>query len=301
MKLTLERTIDAQNSGRKAVDYLAEGSGLPKQRIKDAMTKGAVWLRRGRNRKRLRKATEVLKKDDQLVLFYDAELLSRTADAPICLHDARAYSVWFKPAGILSQGNDYGDHLSLLRIAEQQLEPKRAAFPVHRLDRETAGLVLIAHKAGIAAQLSALFRDNQVDKIYRTRVLGYTPDAGSVDARLDGKRAHTRYRRLAFDAVANMSELEVQIDTGRTHQIRRHLAGIDHPVIGDPRYGQGNKHPAGLQLWALGLSFTCPLSRQKASFELSEAFLQQHGQYIELAGLRPGSDACQIEETKKPA
>lgn len=302
-KLHLELSVDQQHNGRKASDFLAEASGLSKQRIKDAMTKGAVWLRRGRNRKRLRKVTESLKSGDSLMLFYDADLLSRVAEPPVCLHDARGYSVWFKPAGILSQGNDYGDHLSLLRLAEQTLEPKRAAFPVHRLDRETAGLVLVAHKAGVAAQLSALFRDNQVDKTYLVRVLGNTQESGSIEARLDGKNARTHYRRVDYGPQSDISELEVKIDTGRTHQIRRHLDGIGHPVIGDPRYGKGNKHHAGLQLWAIALTFTCPLRRQNASFELSPEFLTANAHYLPLTSLSDWNDGDKSisDPRKKPA
>jgi tRNA pseudouridine32 synthase/23S rRNA pseudouridine746 synthase len=279
MKMELQQTIAATDAGRKVTDFLADASGLSRQRIKDAMAKGAVWLRRGRGRKRLRKATEVLKSGDRIELYYDAELLARTAPAPICLHDADAYSVWFKPAGVLSQGNDFGDHLSLLRLAEQVLEPRRTAFAVHRLDRETAGLMLIAHKAGLAAQLSALFRERKVEKRYRAWVLGELPHSGRIDARLDGKPALTRYQRLSWDADRRQSLAEIDIDTGRTHQIRRHLSGIGHPVIGDPRYGEGNKNTQGLQLFAVALAFECPLQRRRVSFELSDAFLSEHCRY----------------------
>lgn len=280
MQIKLDRQIDTTHGGRKATDFLAEESGLSRQRIKDAMSKGAVWLKRGRNRKRLRKATELLKAGDQIQLYYDADLLSRTADAPKCLHDAGAYSVWFKPAGVLAQGNDFGDHLSLLRIAELTLEPKRATFPVHRLDRETAGLMLIAHKNGVAAKLSAMFQEREIRKCYQALVLGESPEAGTIDARLDGKAALTRYRRLSYFGGQKQSLLEVEIDTGRTHQIRRHLAEIGHPVIGDPRYGEGNKNQQGLQLFATTLAFTCPLKRQTVTFELSEQFLRDNCCYL---------------------
>lgn len=139
MKVEYRADIDSADAGRKVTDFLAEHTRLSRQRIKDAMGKGAVWLKRGRQRKRLRKATETLKRNDRIELHYDAELLARQPPEPICLQDTNGYSVWFKPAGLLSQGNDFGDHLSLLRLAEQRLEPRRAAFAVHRLDRETAG------------------------------------------------------------------------------------------------------------------------------------------------------------------
>ncbi|MBR9884983.1 MAG: RluA family pseudouridine synthase [Oceanospirillales bacterium] len=279
MQITLERQIAPSLANQKATDFLAGESGLSRQRIKDAMSKGAVWLKRGRNRKRLRKATEQLRSGDLIQLYYDDELLARTADTPVCLHDASGYSVWFKPAGVLAQGNDFGDHLSLLRIAELGLEPKRATFPVHRIDRETAGLMLIAHKQSVAAKLSAMFQEREITKRYRALVLGELPDTGTIDSRLDGKPALTRYRLMSYNADTNRSLAEVEIDTGRTHQIRRHLNGIGHPVIGDPRYGEGNKNSEGLQLFATTLAFTCPLRRQPVTFELSDAFLRIHCQY----------------------
>ncbi|MBV1790036.1 RluA family pseudouridine synthase [Marinobacterium sp. D7] len=279
MQITLDRQIDQTHAGTKATDLLAQESGLSRQRIKDAMSKGAVWLKRGRNRKRLRKATELLRAGDQIQLYYDADLLARNADTPKCLHDAGGYSVWFKPAGVLAQGNDFGDHLSLLRIAELSLEPKRATFPVHRLDRETAGLMLIAHKAGVAAKLSSMFQERQIDKRYRALVLGQLAESGSIDTRLDGKPALTRYRAIAYDQTHNQSLADIEIETGRTHQIRRHLSAIGHPVIGDPRYGEGNKNAEGLQLFATALAFTCPIRHQAVSFELSEAFLRENCRY----------------------
>lgn len=279
MKIELKQSIDTRQAGLKVTEFLAEHSGLSRQRIKDAMSKGAVWLKRGKGRKRLRKATEILKNGDQIELYYDADLLARRVSAPICLHDASAYSVWFKPAGLLSQGNDFGDHLSLLRLSEQLLEPRRTAFAVHRLDRETAGLMLVAHKANLAAKLSALFREHRITKRYRAWVLGQLPASGCIETPLDGKEAVTRYVSLAYDSAADQSLTEIEIDTGRTHQIRRHLASIAHPVIGDPRYGNGNKNSCGLQLFAITLSFQCPLQQRPVSFTLSDEFLLQHTTY----------------------
>lgn len=279
MKIELKQVIAASEAGLKATDFLAERSALSRQRIKDAMSKGAVWLRRGKGRKRLRKATEVLKQGDRIELYYDADLLARRAPTPICLHDANAYSVWFKPAGVLAQGNDFGDHLSLLRLSEQLLEPRRAAFAVHRLDRETAGLMLVAHKANLAARLSTLFREHRIEKHYRAWLLGQLPADGQIDTPLDGKAALTRFQRLAYDPELDQSLAHIEIDTGRTHQIRRHLAAIGHPVIGDPRYGTGNKNAQGLQLFAVSLAFQCPLRRQPVRFELSDPFLIQHSPY----------------------
>ncbi len=291
MKLHLDTRIAPNQANQKATDFIATETGLPKLRIKDAMAKGAVWLSRGRSRRRLRKATETLKGDDRIELFYDAELLARKPTAPLCLVDAGGYSVWFKPAGLVAQGNDYSDHLALTRIAEQTLTPPRPALLVHRIDRETAGLMLIAHKPGMAAALSALFSERKIEKRYRALVRGEVAASGRIDAALDGKPAITRFTRIGYDAGLDRSLVEVAIDTGRTHQIRRHFEQLGHPLIGDPRYGQGNKNADGLQLFATLLKFTCPIRRQPVSFELSEAFLREHSRYSGLDGATPGTEA----------
>lgn len=277
MKFQQTHQIDTTTAGQIACDFLAEASGLSKQKIKDAMTKGAIWLKRhNKPRRRLRRAKEVLQNRDRLELFYDETLLDRKADAPLCLLDANGYSVWFKPAGVVAQGNDWCDHLSIQRIAELTLEPKRSAFVVHRLDRETAGLMLLAHSQGMAANLSEQFQKRSVTKHYLCQALGETPAAGDIDQKLDGKPAQTLYKRLSFDASSNSSWVDVEILTGRTHQIRRHLDRIGHPVMGDPKYGNGNKNSLGLQLFAVKLAFTCPITRELKTFELSREFLMQH-------------------------
>ncbi|HSG03824.1 MAG TPA: RluA family pseudouridine synthase [Marinobacterium sp.] len=278
MKVQQNHLIDATNAGQIASDFLAEKSGLSKQKIKDAMTKGAIWLKRhNKPRRHLRRAKEVLQNRDRLEIFYDEALLSRKVEGALCLHDASGYSVWFKPAGAVAQGNDWCDHLSIQRIAEQTLEPKRTAFVVHRLDRETAGLMLLAHSKGVAANLSEQFQKRDVTKHYLCQVRGETPLSGEIDAKLDGKAAQTLYKRLSYDSASNTSWLNVEILSGRTHQIRRHLEQIAHPVMGDPKYGRGNKNSLGLQLFAVKLAFTCPVSRELKTFELSQEFLQQHG------------------------
>lgn len=277
MKIQKTLNIDDKSSGKLALDLLAESTGISKQKIKDAMTKGAVWLKRhNKPRKRCRRAKEVVQNRDRIELFYDEQLLTRKPSEPQCLVDSQGYTLWFKPEGIVAQGNDWCDHLSLQRIAEQTLTPTRTAFVVHRLDRETAGLMLLAHSKGMAANLSEQFQKRSITKEYLCQVLGETPLSGEIDKKLDGKPAQTRYKRQSYNSDTNTSWLEVEILTGRTHQIRRHLASIDHPVMGDPKYGQGNKNSDGLQLFAVKLVITCPFSHELKTFELSQSFLQEH-------------------------
>jgi len=252
-----------------ASELLAGLSGLSRIKVKDAMQKGAVLLRRPRAKAvRLRRARAVLQAGDEVTLSYDDELLARVPPTPDCRLDAGRYSVWFKPAGLMTQGTAFGDHCALLRLAELQLRP-RPVYPVHRLDREAAGLVLLAHDGAAAAVFSRLFAERAIAKGYRVEVRGRPEnEIGRIDLPLDGRPALTRYRLTAYDPALDSSALEVETATGRKHQIRRHLALVGVPVIGDPRYGRGNKDPGGLRLTAHRLAFQCPFSGRSMEFTI---------------------------------
>ncbi|HPI92821.1 MAG TPA: RluA family pseudouridine synthase [Deltaproteobacteria bacterium] len=263
-KLTF-RTTSAGYEPEEACSLLSRETGLSKVRIKDAMNKGAVWLRRrGRARERLRRATWELRRGDTVELFYDPGLLAVEPPEALCVADSKHFSVWRKPAGLLTQGTDWGDHCSLMRQVETAFSPRRPALPVHRLDREVEGLVVVAHTSRAASELSRLFQKNEVRKTYRVEVRGeMEPRDGIVEEPLDGKPARTRYSVIGFDPGANVSILTVHIDTGRLHQIRRHLAFIGHPVMGDPRYGRGNRDGRPMRLLACGIAFTCPFTGER--------------------------------------
>ena len=268
MTPTQSWTAQSITPDETATDALARVSGLPKARIKDAMGKGAVWLKRGKDANRLRRSTATLRSGDSLTLYYNPDILALAPPPPLLVADERAYSVWDKPAGLLAQGSREGDHCSLLRIAEQQLN--REAFLVHRLDREASGLMLIAHTRKAAAALSALFARQQATpelrKIYRVEVKGEVPETGVWQSPLDDKSAETRFMREVFDADKQRSIVRVELITGRKHQIRRYFAEAGFPVLGDPVYGSSNKDARGLQLRAVELAFTCPLTLRPRAY-----------------------------------
>jgi len=239
----LELTLPVTLPGR-AVDLLAVASGLPKMRLKEAMGKGAVWLRRGGEKfQRLRRATTDVRAGDALRLFYDARILASPVPLPVCLVDYRSFSLWFKPAGLLAQGTDFGDFCSLLRLVELHFKQKRKVFPIHRLDREVSGLVLVAHTPKDAARLSRYFAERLVAKSYLAGVRGRIASGETLTLAgdLDGKPSLSRCLGLVYRSELNESLVLVKPETGRLHQIRRHLATYGTPIIGDYRYGSANQ------------------------------------------------------------
>ena len=177
----------------------------------------------------------------------------------------RDWGLWYKPQGLLSQGTEYGDHCSILRQVEKL---KNKAWLVHRLDREAHGLMLFAYSKNSAALFSNLWQKHEVRKFYKVEVLGLLKSSGEILENLDGKNAKTTYTVLSSNQFS--SKLLVEIHTGRLHQIRRHFEMIGHPVLGDPKYGVGNKNSEGLQLMAYQLIFRDPITQKEINFELPE-------------------------------
>jgi tRNA pseudouridine32 synthase/23S rRNA pseudouridine746 synthase len=268
-RIVLRETVRS-SEGETASGFLAAKSGLSRGKVKDAMNKGAVWIRKGKGGlRRLRRATAVLGKGDRVEFYYDEKLLSLTPPAAVCISDRKHYSVWSKPAGLMAQGTMYGDHCSLQRQAELFFGSAREVFLVHRLDREAEGLMLLAHTRPAAARLSELFQKNLIEKEYRAEVLGDPGKReGVIEFPLDGKASHTEFRVESYDPERNVSVVRVRIKTGRLHQIRRHFEMIGSPVMGDPKYGKGNKNREGMKLRAVALRFRCPFEGREVVFTL---------------------------------
>ena len=263
-----EISIEVESDDSKAPILLAAQSGLPVARIKRAMQCGAVWLTRHGQTTRLRRAGRTLRTGDRLDLYYDPAVLQQTVDDATLIDDVGQYSVWHKPYGMWSHGSRWADHSALTRFASQALS--RESLIVHRLDRATNGLMLIAHNKRAAAALSALFRERQIEKHYQAVVAGcLLADASiAIDAPLDGRAARTDVSVISIDERLQRSEVSVRIHTGRKHQVRRHLAHIGHPVVGDRLYGGAGEGDPDLQLTASRLAFQCPVRQAPADYRL---------------------------------
>jgi tRNA pseudouridine32 synthase/23S rRNA pseudouridine746 synthase len=271
-KLIIKRTI-RNKVEPTAADFLAFETGLSKGKVKDAMNKGAAWIgKETGSMQRLRKATTQLRTGGRIEFYYDENLLAIKPPQAKCIADRKQYSVWFKPAGLMAQGTMFGDHCSLLRQAEISIGNQREIFLVHRLDREAAGLMIFAHNKKTAAKLSELFQKNLIEKKYRIEVLGKLSEKsakGAITLPLEDKPAITEYEVEAYSPESNTSTVDVTIRTGRLHQIRRHFEMLGYPVMGDPKYGKGNKNKEGMKLVAYSLAFICPISKKEAIFTTS--------------------------------
>lgn len=231
-----------------------------------------MWLTRGGHTQRLRRAKRKLQPGDELHLYYDADILNDEPPVPELIADVGEYSVWNKPYGLRSQGSKWGDHCTVVRWAERHLRPERSAFTVHRLDRAANGLILVAHSKSMAAALSKVFQSRKVEKRYLALVNGtFTSEENPlrIVQPIDGKPAVSEVTRLEVSADGGHSLLEVRIETGRKHQIRRHLKDLGHPVVGDRLYGSGEDDGVNLQLQAFLLAFRCPVSEQKVEYRLT--------------------------------
>lgn len=269
----IESHVTIESPEGNAVDLLQQETGLSRQRIKAAMTQGAVWVTRGSNTQRLRRAKRALRAGDEVHLYYDAKILAEIPAEPTLVTDVGGYSVWNKPYGLRSQGSKWGDHCTVVRWVERHLRPERLAFIVHRLDRAANGLMLVAHSKKMAAALSALFRERKMEKRYLALVAGdfsSHPNPLRVEQAVDDKEAVSEFLFQELRDNGRQSLVDVRIETGRKHQVRRHLAGLGHPVIGDRLYGAGEEDGVDLQLTAYLLAFQCPVNDKPVEYILPD-------------------------------
>lgn len=292
IELLIETTVD----GQSPVQLLAKHCDLSLAEIKATMSKGAVWVKRRDSRVsaasnhhravRLRRAGSSLNCGDILLMNYNPEVLALESLTPSLIEDCGHFSVWNKPAGMLCQGSRWSDHTTLYRWVEIHLSPQRPSFLIHRLDRMTSGLTVLAHNKKVAAHLAAQFESRQTRKHYRVVVEGHCqlPLPYTIDAPLDGKPSVTTIQSVLSSSEENVdlnepssnrwpneailkqcscpyTVLELAIETGRKHQIRRHLSALGFPVVGDRLYGHASSKMSAaldLQLHAHQLSFLDP-------------------------------------------
>ena len=281
--------VGEDEAGQRIDNYLlARLKGVPKTHVYRIIRSGEVRI----NSKRAEASQRVAPGDR--IRVPPVRVAERDEDVPAphfrlpILHEDEAFLAIDKPSGIAVHGGS--------GIAHGVIESLRAMRPearflelVHRLDRETSGVLLVAKKRSALTALHELLRTRDMDKRYLVAVRGrFRNEMQRVRAALakrttasgerhvsvaeDGQEAETVFRRLGRGAEVSL--LEAELLTGRTHQIRVHLAHLKHPVLGDDKYGdfELNKRlrKEGLRrmfLHAASLAFTHPASGEKLRLE----------------------------------
>jgi 23S rRNA pseudouridine1911/1915/1917 synthase len=203
------------------------------------------------------------------VIYEDEDVIVVNKPAGLTVHPAPGH-----PSGTLVN--------ALLAIAPELAEARETMRPgiVHRLDKDTSGLLVVARSDRARASLINQLKEREVHKTYLALVQGVPePTQGTIEAPIGrhprnrkkmavvagGREAETRYRvREVLDSFAL---LEVEPVTGRTHQVRVHLAAIGHPVVGDGAYGRRSPLVGRQFLHAWRLAFELPSSRRLVEFE----------------------------------
>ena len=244
--------VGEEGEAQRIDNYLLRRlKGVPKSHVYRVLRSGQVRVNSGRVRPDYRLRTGDRVRLPPLRLPAAARRPApRPLDLPV-VHEDAALLVIDKPSGIAVHGGS--------GISYGVIESLRAARPqakflelVHRLDRDTSGLLMVAKKRSALLELHRMLREGEVEKRYVAAVQGrwrggarelnaalhkYVTASGErrVSVREGGVRALTRVRPLA--AADAFSLLELTLLTGRTHQIRVHLAHAGHPVVGDDKYG----------------------------------------------------------------
>lgn len=194
-----------------------------------------------------------------------------------------------KPSRLLVHRTQWApDRESCLTLVRDQLGKK--VYPIHRLDRATSGVVLFALDRSSASELSQLFRERQVRKIYYAVVRGYAEPSGLIEKAVKKTKdsaavdAQTAYTRLATAEMpwtvgkfpsGRYSLMRLEPRTGRFHQLRKHMHSVSHPIVGDTIYGDGKHNRAfrehlkirSLMLAARAMEFTDPKTSEKVRIE----------------------------------
>lgn len=183
-------------------------------------------------------------------------------------------AVIHKPAGILVSGNSFKTIANALvqNIQRSTLADATKPQPVHRLDYATTGILLVGKTSSSIRALNSLFEDKKVDKTYYAITIGAMDNQGKITSEIDGKKSQSNYTLLesvSSKRFSNLNLVKLDPQTGRRHQLRKHLSSINNPILGDKEYGIESLilHGKGMYLHAYSLSFIHPYTHKQVYVE----------------------------------
>ncbi len=268
---------------------LRQLKGVPKSHVYRVLRSGEVRVNSGRVRAdyRLQAGDRVRIPPLRVSASAETRPKPRTIALPVVYEDA-ALLVVDKPAGVAVHGGSGVSYGVIESLRASRPEAKFLEL-AHRLDRDTSGLLAIAKKRAALVELHRMLREGEIEKVYVAAVKGswaggareiraplhkHVTASGErrVSVQADGQAAATRVKPLA--SSDEFSLLELRLLTGRTHQIRVHLAHAGHPILGDDKYGDfdlnhdlAKRGVKRLLLHARRLALRHPLSGERLRFE----------------------------------
>jgi 23S rRNA pseudouridine955/2504/2580 synthase len=186
-------------------------------------------------------ASRILRRADTVRLKESsktAAFLARSAPELDILFEDSWIVCFNKAPGLAVHRTEDPNEANLVDLAEAFLKRRDGVSrlrPVNRLDKGTSGAIILAKSAVAAGMFGKMVQNEGLGKLYLAMVEGKLPREGIIDLPLDGKESQTRYLRLFQGSAGSL--LAVYPLTGRMHQIRQHLKMLDHPILGDKRYG----------------------------------------------------------------
>jgi len=289
-------TVDEESVGQRLDNYLIRHlKGVPKTHVYRIIRSGEVRVNKGRASADTRvEVGDVVRLPPVRISDKVAEKVAQPAPArefPLLFEDDALMAI-DKPAGVAVHGGS-GVSFGVIEQLRQARPQAKLLELVHRLDRETSGILLVAKKRSALKHLQDQFRERETGKTYMALVQGSWPDNLKViDSALhkfllpdgerrvkvttpddpDGMRSITLVK--VIERLVGCTLLEVTIKTGRTHQIRVHLASKGHPIAGDDKYGdfEWNKNLSKqgfkrMFLHAWRLQFTHPVIGQRVELK----------------------------------
>lgn len=258
----LQLTITVEQDGLRLDNAIASFDiGLSKRKIRMVIDLGGVYL----NKHRVRIASKPVRVGDKVEVVFQRDSLTTKQKASeinlreedVLFHDRGLIAI-NKPPGLPSQAtrNQSVVHAekSLQNLLSSQGRPEKKLILLHRLDKDTSGILLFATNNEVATKVTTEFRERRVNKTYWAISYGVFPKqdldvrcylspidkkTGMVrQVRSGGKQSHTKFHLLGVTENKLVSWIECYPTTGRSHQIRVHLDGSGFPIVGDKRYGQ---------------------------------------------------------------